>query len=306
MSRKIVAVQAKIKVWIKCLFSEKNSITAVWKLSCTAIGYISSIFAFSVLLKDLVGFKDAEALCKDFWLILVLIGIVASLVKNNEKISCKGRVKDDDLQIEVKVNDLFSIKASSYVIPTNTFFRTIMDKEYISPDSVQGAFQLKYFKKNRSELDKLIEDNLKLQGIEGEDRTDNYGAVKKYPVGTVAKIDVKGKHFYFVAMNDVNKYGKPIGQKYDNVDIALKGLLKSILLFGHCDDIAMPLIGTGRAAIREATLDNVIEKTINTFVSSQDKIARKLTVCIRPKDYLEDKIDLKRVEKYIDYKCEFK
>lgn len=155
-------------------------------------------------------------------------------------------------------------------------------------------------------MDKLIEDNLKLQGIEGEDSTDNYGAVKKYPVGTVAKIDVKGKHFYFVAMNDVNKYGKPIDQKYDNVDIALKGLLKSIFLFGHCDDIAMPIIGTGRAAIREATLDNVIEKTINTFVNFQDKIARKLTVCIRPKDYLEDKINLKRVEKYIDYKCEFK
>ncbi len=68
----------------------------------------------------------------------------------------------------------------------------------------------------------------------------------------------------------------------------------------------MPLIGTGRAAIREATLEKVIEEIINRFVSSQDKIVRKLTICIRPKDYLEDKLDLKRVGKYIDYKCEFK
>ena len=68
----------------------------------------------------------------------------------------------------------------------------------------------------------------------------------------------------------------------------------------------MPLIGTGRAAIREATIENVIEDTINMFVSSQDKIVRKLTVCIRPKDYLDDRIDLKRVGKYIDYKCEFR
>lgn len=52
--------------------------------------------------------------------------------------------------------------------------------------------------------------------------------------------------------------------------------------------------------------ENVIEDTINMFVSSQDKIVRKLTVCIRPKDYLDDRIDLKRVGKYIDYKCEFR
>ena len=122
----------------------------------------------------------------------------------------------------------------------------------------------------------------------------------------MAKVDVRGKHFYFVAINDVNKYGKPINQTYHNVDIALKGLLNAILLFGHCDDIATPLMGTGKAAIREATLENVVKETVNIFVDSKDKIARKLTICISPKDYLEDKMDLKRIGKYIDYKCEFK
>lgn len=53
-------------------------------------------------------------------------------------------------------------------------------------------------------------------------------------------------------------------------------------------------------------MENVVKDTVNIFVDSKDKIARKLTVCIRPKDYLEDKIDLKRIGKYIDYKCEFK
>lgn len=286
--------------------SEKNSLAAVWKLSYTAIGYISSVFTFSILLKDLIGFNKAETFCKNHWIILILIGIIASFIKNHEKVSYKGMVKDDDLQIEVKVSDLFSIKASSYVIPTNTYFRTVMDGEYISPNSVQGAFQIKYFKRNRSALDKLIASSLAQQGIKGKDSSDIHGSVKKYPVGTVAKVDVTGKHFYFVAVNDVNKYGKPINQQYNNVNTALKGLFEAILLFGHCDDIAMPLIGTGKAAIREATLENVVENTINSFVNSQDKIARKLTVCIRPKDYLEEKLDLKRVGKYIDYKCEFK
>lgn len=306
MSKKIAFVSDKVKVLLKCLVSEKNSFVAVWKLTYTAIGYISSIFAFSVLLKDLVEFDKAEATCKNYWFILVGIGIIASFIKNHGKVSYKGIVKDDDLQIEVKVNDLFSLKASSYVIPTNTYFRTIMEGEYISAESVQGAFQFKYFPKSNAELDKLITRSLELQGLVGENNIDNHGLVKKYPLGTVAKVDIKGKHFYFVAINDVNRYGKPINQDYNNVDIALEGLLKAILMFGHCDDIAMPLMGTGRAAIREATLENVIEDTINKFVSSQDKIVRKLTIAIRPKDYLEDKLDLKRVGKYIDYKCEFK
>ena len=306
MNRKMKVFCDQVGVWNKCLMSEKNSLAAVWKLSYTAIGYISSVFAFSVLLKDLAAFNEAETLCKKYWLILILIGIAASFIKNHEKVSYKGMVKDDDLQIEVRVSDLFSIKASSYVIPTNTYFRTVMEGEYISPDSVQGAFQIKYFQKNESALDKLIANSLEQQEIEGEDSSDVYGSVKKYPLGTVAKVDVNGKHFYFVAVNDVNKYGKPINQQYNNVAIALKGLLEAILLFGHCDDIAMPLIGTGKAAIREATLENVVEDTVSSFVNSQDKIARKLTICIRPKDYLEEKLDLKRVEKYIDYKCEFK
>ena len=109
--------------------AEKNTVAAVFKLGYTAIGYISSVFAFSVLLKDLIGFTTAENLCKRYWMILILIGTITSFVKNHEKVSYKSKVKDDDLQVEVEVNDLFSIKASSYVIPTNTYFRTIMEAE---------------------------------------------------------------------------------------------------------------------------------------------------------------------------------
>lgn len=66
MNRKKGVFYDKIKIWIKCLMAEKNTIAAVFKLGCTAIGYISSVFAFSVLLKDLIGFTTAENLCKRY------------------------------------------------------------------------------------------------------------------------------------------------------------------------------------------------------------------------------------------------
>lgn len=306
---RVKQILADTKDWaavhFKCLFGEKNSISAMWKLVSTAIGYISSIFAFSVLLKDLVGFDNAEELCRNYWWVLIFIGAMASIIRNHETISCKGSIEDDDLQIVVKVKDLFCTNASSYVIPTNTYFRTVMDGEYISPQSVQGAFQIKYFNRNRALLDELISGNLQQQGIVGEDCSDIYGAVKKYPIGTVAKIDHKDKHYYFVAINDVNIYGKPENQRYENVEVALNGLLATINKLGHCDELAIPLIGTGRAAIREATIEKVVENIVDRFLKSQDKLVRKLIICIRPMDYLEDRVNMKTIEKYIDYKCEF-
>ena len=109
-----------------------------------------------------------------------------------------------------------------------------------------------------------------------------------------------------MAISDVNKYGKPENQNYKNVDLAMTGLLKTIKKIGHCDDLCMPLIGTGRAAIHEATIEKVVQETVDRFLVSEDKVARKLTICIRPKDYIEGKVDFRKIEKYVNYKCEFK
>lgn len=295
-----------IEVRLKSLIGEKKSLLAIWKLFYTTIGCISSIYGFTVLLKDLAGNDKAEEFCKNHLVLLIIIAIVSSLIIHHQKISCKGSLLGDDLQIVVTVKDLFCSKASSYVIPTNTFFRTNMDGEYISPQSVQGAFQIRYFDKEYSELDNLIRANLDLQDAKGDKCADKFGPVIKYPIGTVSIVDHKDKHYYFVAISDVNQFGKPENQTYENVEIAMNGLFKTINEKGYCDDLAMPLIGSGRAAIREATIEKVVFETIDRFLTNEKKTARRLTICIKPKDFLEGRVDLKRIEKYLDYKSEFK
>ena len=59
------------------------------------------------------------------------------------------------------------------------------------------------------------------------------------------------------------------------------------------------------AGILEATIEKVIEDTVARFFDCQDKTSRKLTICIRPKDFLDVRADMKKIEKYISYKCEF-
>lgn len=294
-----------LKALWKSITGEKNTVIAIWKIVYTAVGCTSSLFTFSVLLDDLVDYDKLKKTFQNHWALLILIGIILAFIINREKLSCSGSRDNDDLIITVKISDLFCASATSYIIPTNSFFRTNMEDEYISPNSVQGAFQNKYFKNNLEALNKIIMNNLENQGIIGVDSLDKFGNVKKYPLGTVAKVDYKNKHFYFVAINDVNEYGKPINQNYNNVDKAFSGLFEAINKFGHYDDLAMPLIGTGKAAIKEATIDRVVQETIDRFLNTNDKISRKLIICLSPKDYIDGKVNMKKVANYLDYRCKF-
>lgn len=297
----------RLKLLRKSLAGEMNTLQAVWKVIYTAIGYVSSFFASTVLLKDLTGCVKLEMWTKDHWQIIVIAGLVISCIHNRKKINCCKKVSNCDMQIAISVKDIFSNRAAnSFVIPTNTFFRTKLNGEYISPNSVQGRFQLKYFKKNANDLDRLINESLNKQGASGEITSDCFGSTMKYPVGTVAKVDHKGKHFYFVAINDVNQYGKPIGQTVENVSVALGAVTDAIKRMGHYDTLCIPLLGSGKAAIQEATKENVFQQTVNRFVQSNDKLTSKLIISVSPKDYLDGKIDLNRMEKYLDYKCEFR
>ncbi len=296
----------QIKIFWKSLTGEVNTLKAVWKLICTGIAYISSFFSVAVLLNDLAEWGKLEAWTKGHWQMIVVVGFLTSWIRNRKRINFCRIVSNRDMQIAISVKDIFSNRtANSFVIPTNTFFRTKMDNEYISPQSVQGRFQLKYFKKHVQDLDKMICESLKGQGVVGKDTIDCFGPVKKYPIGTVAKVDYKRKHFYFVAINDVNKYGKPMEQTIKNIALSLSAVVGAILKMGHCDTLCVPLIGSGRAAIQEATKDIVYQKIVDCFIQSKNKVVGKLIISINPKDYLDGEVDLKRMENYLDYKCEF-
>lgn len=296
----------QVRLLFKSVTGEMNTVNAVWKLIYTAIGYVSSFFSSTVLLKELAGYDKLEIWVKDYWQIVVVVGLLISCIHNRKKINCCKKVSNCDMQIAISVKDIFSNQAAnSFIIPTNTFFRTKMDGEYISPNSVQGRFQLKYFKKNINVLDRLINESLGKQGVKGEIASDCLGSTTKYPIGTVAKIDYKKKHFYFVAINDVNENGKPIGQSISNVNVALTAVSDAIIRMGHYDILCIPLLGSGRAAIQEATKENVFQRIVDCFIHSNDKLVSKLIISVNLKDYLDEKIDLNRMEKYLDYKCEF-
>lgn len=188
----------QIKVLLKSVTGEACTPKAIWKLVYTAIGYVSSFFAAAVLLKDLTGYDILERLIKGHWKTVLIVSLLSSCLHNRKKVNCCKKVSNCDMQIAISVKDIFQNRtANSYIIPTNTFFRTQMDNEYISPNSVQGRFQLKYFNGKLHDLDVLIIKSLNSQEIKGFLTSDCFGPVIKYPIGTVAKIDRKGKHYLY-------------------------------------------------------------------------------------------------------------
>lgn len=79
----------RLKLLWKSLTGEINTLKAICKLICTAIGYISSFFSLAVLLKDLAAWDKLEVWMKGHWQIIMIAGLLISCVHNRKKINYK-------------------------------------------------------------------------------------------------------------------------------------------------------------------------------------------------------------------------
>ena len=241
---------------------------------------------------------------KYVWCFLIVCFIV-SFFKNKFKLSYEYFLKGTDVKINLKVDDVLNQKAA-IVIPTSTTFDTKMDDDFISENSIQGQFQNKYFSNNLKELDRLLEKGLEGYSYELINAVNSKN--KRYPIGTVSKVTYKGKHYYFVAIADVNDFGKTINTKFTNVQLTLEGIWNHIENKGHIENLAIPLIGTGKAGIHDATRKKVIQEIIFSFVASsqQRKVTEKLQICIHPQDLEHKDLELEELNEYLKYMCMYR
>lgn len=193
------------------------------------------------------------------------------------------------------------------MIPTCTTFDTTLEKEFISVHSVQGQFEENFFDNNLTELNHKLED-----GLEGKSCVDlqrKLSKSKRYQVGTVSAITVDQRRYYFTAIADVNEKGVPENATVENIDKAIYGVWNEIRQCGHNESLAMPLIGTGRAGIPDAKVEDVIKRVIDSFIydvrGNTRQATNKLIICVYPTDF--DKLDdVDDIVRYLDYSCRYK
>lgn len=296
-----------IENWgFKLNYSLKRLVSNGWSVAknmLTAIGLLVTLHeAASVFL----GYKGLSVFYYNYADYILLLIFAVSVYLSWENLIYKVNVKSSpDVAITLKVCDALD-NEGSVIIPTNSTFDTTMEEDFISKDSLQGQYQLKYFENSLLELDKLIDEGLKNKNFvtlhDGRKTKKN-----RYPIGTVSKVsegNIK-KRAYFLADSDIRPNGVPIDVEASIISEALVGLWDSLTEIRHMETCSIPLIGTGKAGAADVSRNDVVKQIVISFLAAtkSHKITENLIICIHPQDY--SKIDWIELCEFLKYQCLF-
>ena len=216
----------------------------------------------------------------------------------------RKRVEGRDVEIEIRIGDIFNIDGS-LVISTNSTFDTSISNGLISENSLQGQFTKKYYGKEEH-LDEYLNEQLKT--LKFEQLCDaRKGKKERYPIGTVVKLATKkrSRTAYMAAVANMNEHGTAEGSMGDIMD-CLGKLWYFISQRGEVEPIVIPILGTGGARITEKR-EYVIREIIKSFIAacSEKKISEKLIVVVSKNDYIKYKINFGELELFLAHVCKY-
>jgi hypothetical protein len=187
------------------------------------------------------------------FLLCVLFAFLKEMPKHKISLPISKKYNIDIYYGDILEND-------GVVIPFNEYFDTIVDREIISPSSLNGKFINKFFDGNLFELDQMIDNSLSDVSFEINQNRKS-GKLKKYPLGTVCKIFVRNNVFYLVALTHFNNSNKAYvsNKEYKKVIIDVIEYIKE---HSQGEKVSIPLIGDGRASLtsfsKEELLSNLV------------------------------------------------
>lgn len=285
-------------------------------ISRNPIQYISCAFAllgaFYTLVEIEQGVFGSEILLMIFRnniIIIILSIIFISIFLYRDKLEFSAFLGRKDDKITLKMSNLFKMRDTAIVIPTNTTFDTTMNNDFISEKSIQGQFQKKFYGVDFAELDKALQYSLDEQYpneyIELDDRKQTKR--KRYSIGTVAKVTKEKTHYYFLAVADISKSGRPENVTMQNLTQALVNLWNYLSKEGHSESVAIPVIGTGRAGLKDGNIEDVVHETIFSFALAMQEefVAKGLTVCIYPPTLRNANVTWDDLCNYLKLQCCF-
>ena len=256
-----------------------NSITskAYWRYIFSLNGFKSILSAFGMIWLIIETLDFFKVYTRDqygsyaFFIFIVISILISILLKRPIK-SISISFPEHDFGVDVRIADLFEMSGAS-MISTNTLFESDVAGGKIAVDSLQGQFTAKYFTGNQIELINKISTELKSTGTK-----------PPYPMGTTVPIHTHGKTFYFTAMAELGEGGNASSTITD-IENSLNGLWDYVRENGELQEIAVPVIGSGRGRIKMSR-KKMIALIAESFAkaSVKNKFSDRLIITIRPKD----------------------
>lgn len=263
------------------------------------------VFGVLWLIVEITAFFSADAGVKlrDQASYFYIIGFISTLWIRRPLISVSERLPNRDVEIEIRVGNIFEIDRD-WIISTNTTFDTALDNKPISENSLQGQFT-KYFYPNVTHLDRDIEESLKGQPFTQLDGK-RVGKNKRYKLGTVVKLELKKRLVYLVAVAHMNEHGVCEQTPFESVQDSLASTWEYIARCGDISPLVIPLIGSGHARVC-VSRETIAKEIIKSFVAACSSIhfCKKLTIIISPDDYHIHQLNLYELRDYLRYVCRY-
>ena len=290
------------KIWYPFL----RTLRLQWKSIVSMIfALIGAAFTIAEILNNVFGNPIGFHIMRTYATEGLLLSFIICIVLNWQPLRYSCFLENADTKITLRVCDIFTQKGA-LVIPTNTTFDTTMDNEFISIRSVQGQYQEKHYRNALSNLDRDLSHSLQetpFTSLNDGRKT----KIKRYPIGTTAKVSRGVQHDYFLAIADINKYGKPENVVFENITSALVSFWQHLNEFGHIETIRMPIIGTGRAGLKDASRDKIIQEIVFSFIlaAREMKVTEHLVICIHPTDFAHKNLHWDDLCDYLRYTCKY-
>ncbi len=241
-------------------------------------------------------------LIESLWWLFFLLGVMTAIWICRPTLRVTEKLKDRDIAIEIVIGDLFSLDGA-IVVGSNSTFDTRVSRELIAENSVQGQFTKRYY---GGELQLDAELNTALNGIPSEELNgQRVGKTKRYPLGTIVRLNPKDRTGYFVAIAHINEHGVASGTFE-----ALKEALGLLWLFvgqrGLKEPLVVPVLGSGFTRLTPPR-QVIVQEIIKSFIAacSERTFCEKLTIVLAENDVIKHQIRLEDLRDYLHHVCTY-
>lgn len=286
------------------MISAKRLSKRLWRIFTDVFATIGVLVMIAEAASDVFNYQGLFGFYRTHIWSIVAIILIGCVWKNWDRLKYTVKIANSsDITITLRVRDALKNKGA-IIIPTNSTFDTVMEDEFISEGSLQGQYQMKYFRGRIPELDTKILEGLteKKYVVLNDGRKHNSN---RYPIGTVSRVNEKNKRAYFLADSDIDPQGHPIDVDATDVSKALTSLWRDLGKNGNSEPYSIPLIGTGKARAKDVSRNEVAKQIILSFLASskEHKITESLTICIHPGDF--EKIDWDGLCEFLKYQSQY-
>ena len=228
-----------------------------------------------------------------YWYVaIVSVSVVSGLLGCRPRGHVELQIPASDSSLEITFGDVFD-GVGVVVIPVNEYFDGSLG-DHVSKNSLHGQFIENILGGQSGAFYALT--SKALESIVPEEVQRNSGRATKYPIGTVACVDINGKRFLLAALSRTDPETLKASATVHELWDCLAGIWQGVRNSSNGNCVKIPLLGSGLSGVGLPP-QSLIQIIVTSFLyyTKKQKIADKVTLVLPSK--LKGKIDLVAIKR---------